>query len=170
MDAYLFRERVLEAAGRVRDRTGVDPLDVDESMAVTTDARLEILPGSIGLGLAAMGTAAGIACIGFLLAPQTGPGEFATWVLILVAVLLVLGSVACVGVARTAKARRPEHRRYEDAWAKLSTEVWPRARYQSWDGGPGTGASYSRTEFLIALRDDRPLDEFIRHAPFTRMP
>ena len=34
-----FRERVVEAAERVLERTGIDPLDADASRAVTTAAR-----------------------------------------------------------------------------------------------------------------------------------
>ena len=167
-----FRERVIDAADRVFERTGVHPLDVARSMAITTDARLELLPGSLGLGLAAMAVATSIACVGFLVAPGTGPGLPVTAAFALLAALLFAGAAACVLVSRAAKARRPENNRYEDAWARLAVEVWPPARYQSFDGtvGSASGSPYSRTEFLIALRDFDSLENFAHRAPFTRMP
>lgn len=165
-----FRERVVEAAERVRERTGVDPIDVEASRAAMTDARLEQLPVSIGWGLGAMGLAAGIASVGFIVNPATGPGIPLTGVFVGVALLLLLGSAACVFVARAARARRPARDRFDDAWARLAVEIWPAPRYQSWDGGVSSGASYSRTEFLVALEAGASLDDFERHAPIIRMP
>lgn len=166
----LFRDRVTEAAERVHARTGVDPLSVEASRAVTTDARLEQLPVSIGWGLGAMGLAAAIASVGFILAPETGPGIGATAVFVTMAIVLMLGSAACVVVSKAARSRRPHHDRFEDAWARLAVEIWPAPRYQSWDGGVSSGADYSRTEFLVALRAGERLDAFERRAPLTRMP
>ena len=165
-----FRERVVEAAERVLERTGIDPLDADASRAVTTDARLEQLPLSIGWGLGAMGLAAAIASVGFILNPATGPGIPLTGAFVVVALLLLLGCVACVVVSRAARSRRPRHDLFDDAWARLAVEIWPAPRYQSWNGTVSSGASYSRSEFLYALRDGRPLDDFTRRAPLTRMP
>ncbi|MBC7725882.1 MAG: hypothetical protein H7146_14245 [Burkholderiaceae bacterium] len=167
-----FRDRVVEAAERVAGRTGIDPLDVRRSMAVTTDARLELLPGSIGIGLAAMAVAVTIACVGFLVDPRTGPGYGLVGVFAILDALLACGAAACVVVARSARTRRAENSRYEDAWARLAIEIWPSPRYQSWDGtlGSASGSPYSRTEFLIALRDYDSLENFLTRAPFTRMP
>ena len=165
-----FRERVIEAAERVRERTGIDPLDLDASRAMMTDARLEQLPFSIGWGLGAMGLAAAIASIGFVVNPGTGPGLPLTGAFVVVALILMLGCAACVVVSRAARLRRPDHNRFDDAWARLAVEIWPAPRYQSWDGSVSSGASYSRTEFLAAVRAKLPLDEFERRAPLTRMP
>lgn len=165
-----FRDRVYSAADRVEARTGIDPLDLRQSMAATTDARLEMLPRSIGIGLWAMAVAVAIASLGFLIDPDTGPGYAGTAVFVVVGAVLAVGSAACVVIARAARSRRPQRDRYEDAWARLAVEVWPAPRYQPWDGARTGGEGYSRTEFLIALRDDDRLDRFLRRAPFTAMP
>ncbi len=170
MQHQYFRDRVVDAAERVETRTGVDPLDLDRSTAATTDARLELLPGSIGIGLGAMAIAAALACIGFIVTPGGSPGTPLTALFVIVSIALGLACAATVLVSRAARGRRPARDRYEDAWAKLAVEIWPPPRYQSWDGGAASGASYSRTEFLVAVRDGRALDEFERRAPLTRMP
>jgi hypothetical protein len=168
-----FRRRVQEAAARVEARSGIDPLSVARSMAVTTDLRLEKLPGAIGWGLAAM--SAGAAVAGFRLL-TSGAREGTALVdapvaggLVVLAILLASGAVACVVLARAAHARMPDHLRYEDAWAKLAVELWPVARdgrlVATADSGP-----HSRTEFLLAVRDGRPLGAFEHRAPFTRNP
>ena len=164
------RLRLLEAAHRVESRTGINTLDVSRSMAVTTDSRLELLPKSIGIGLAALAAAVALVCLRFLLEPTSGPGFSATAIFILVDVLVWLGVVACVAVARAARSRRPENDRYEDAWALFAVEIWPAPRYQPWNGARSQGSGYSRTEFLIAVRDGVPLDAYLHRAPFTRMP
>lgn len=165
-----FRDRVYSAAERVEARTGVDPLDLRRSMAATTDDRLEMLPRSIGIGLGAMAFAVAIASLGFLIDPATGPGYAGTTVFVVVGAVLAVGSAACVVIARAARARRPQRDRYEDAWARLAVEVWPAPRYRSWDGAHTAGSGYSRTEFLMALRDGEALDRFRLRAPFTAMP
>jgi len=165
-----FRDRVYAAAERIEARTGVDPLDLRQSMAATTDDRLEMLPRSIGIGLGAMAFAVAIASFGFLLDPVTGPGYAGTTVFVLVGAVLAVGSAASVVVARAARSRRPQRDRYEDAWARLAVEVWPAPRYQLFDGVRSAGSGYSRTEFLLALRDDDRLDRFRLRAPFTAMP
>ncbi len=170
MLAHDNRLRLLDAAQRVESRTGIDPLDVTRSMAVTTDARLELLPKSIGVGLAALAGAVALVCLRFLLEPASGPGVAATGVFVLVDVVLWVSVVACVAVARAARSRRPQNERYEDAWAQFAVEIWPAPRYQPWNGGRAQGSGYSRTEFLIAVRDGAALDAYLRRAPFTRMP
>lgn len=164
------RLRLLEAAHRVETRTGVDPLDVTRSIAVTTDFRLELLPKSIGIGLASLAVAVALVCLRFLLEPVSGPGFTATAMFVLVDVLLWLGLAACVAVARAARSRRPVNERYDDAWAQFAVEIWPAPRYQMWNGASAQGSGYSRTEFLIAVRDGMPLDAYLRRAPYTRMP
>lgn len=141
-------------------------------MAITTDARRELLPGSIGVGLLSMAAATALACFGFLMDPVNGPGITLIALFVVLDALLLLGSVACVLVAYAARARRPENNQYEDAWARLAVEIWPPARYQSVDGtaGSASGSPHSRTEFLIALRDFDSLENFASRAPFTRMP
>ena len=169
MPAAEFRDRVLESAARVEVRTGTDPLDLSRSMAVTTDSRLEKLPGAVGLGAGAMAIAVGLACASFFASPESAPDDGIIWFLVVVALTLALACAACVVLARDAKSRRPAHDRYEDAWARLAVELWPAPRYRSRNYADGTGM-YSRTEFLIAVRDGGSLERFERHAPFTRNP
>lgn len=164
------RLRLFEAAQRVESRTGIDPLEVSRSMAVTTDSRLELLPKSIGFGLAALAGAVALVCLRFLFEPASSPGFAATAAFVLVDVLLWLSVVACAAVARAARSRRPQNERYDDAWAQFAVEIWPAPRYQPWNGARFQGSGYSRTEFLIAVRDGVPLDAYLRRAPFTRMP
>lgn len=164
-----FRIRVAETAARVEERTGIDPLDLDRSIGVTTDARLERLPGAIGFGLGAMGVATAIACVGFLSHPDAPPGTTAAWVFVLMTILLLGGAVACQIISRVARQRRPEGERYEDAWARFAVEIWPAQRYRNLRGADVVGAGYSRTEFLLALRRGSSLDGYSHHPPFTRI-
>lgn len=170
MDDGVIKERVIAAAARVTSRTGTDPLDADRSLAITTDARIEMLPGSVGLGLGIFAFAVTSLTFGwFGKAPQPLDLPVSATLSAIVTVML-LGVVACVLFARSARERRPMNSLYEDAWAQLAVEIWPAPRYQSWTGRPGTGADYSRSEFLIAVRDGSALERFERRAPFTRMP
>ena len=165
-----FRQRVNETASRVQERTGIDPLDISRSMAVTTDVRLERLPGSIGIGLGAMAAAGAIAMAGLFAEPSSGPPTTASWTVVVLIALLALGSAACVVVSRAAKRRRPRNADYEDAWARFAVETWPPPALQ--DGfrrSEGTGA-YSRLEFLVAVRDGSDLARYERHAPVVRIP
>lgn len=170
MDEGVFRERVLAAASRVEARTGTDPLDLDRSMAITTDARLELLPRSVGLGLGIFAFAVSSLAFGWLGRDAGVPDVSVTVTLAAIIAVMLLGVVACVLLARSARERRGMHSLYEDAWAQLAVEIWPAPRYRSWDGRPSTGAVYSRSEFLMALRDGKALDRFELRAPLTRMP
>lgn len=164
-----FHHRVLGTAARVQARTGIDPLDLALSMAVTTDARLEKLPGSIGIGLGAMAIAATISTVGLLTQSQPVSNYSVLGVLVVLIIALACGSVACAMIARAAVARRAVNNRYDDAWAQLAVEVWPGPRYRSWTNGPGAASGYSRTEFLLALERGDSLALFERHAPFVRL-
>lgn len=166
-DGMEFRERVQDAAARVAERTGVDPLDVRAAMAVATDARLELLPQSVGIGAGLMAAGVFAVCARFLADPGGGPGFVVTAMLVVVAILLALSCAACVLIARAARGRRPERHRYEDAWARLAVELWPAPRLQQWSAA--SVPVYSRTEFLMAVRGGGGLDRFARHAPVTRM-
>ncbi|MEY2849094.1 MAG: hypothetical protein RI885_1761 [Actinomycetota bacterium] len=170
MDEAVFRERVIAAAGRVRERTGIDPLDVHRSMAITTDARLELLPRSVGLGLGIFAFAIGVLLSGRLTGGAPDPDFSVDATLAAIIVVMLLGVAACALFARSARERRPMNSLYEDAWARLAVEIWPAPRFRSWDGRPSTGSVYSRSEFLIALRDGAHLERFEERAPFTRMP
>lgn len=170
MEAPSFRSRVTDAAARVAERTGVDPLDLRRSMAATTDARLEMLPRSVGIGCALLAAAILVMIVRFLVAPAAGPGDAATAGFAAVDVALFGAAAATLVIARAARARREDDAGYEDAWARLAVEVWPAPRYQSWNGRPGTAGVYSRTEFLVAVGSGADLSGYERHAPFTRLP
>lgn len=166
----VFRDRLIEAADRVADRTGVDPLDLRRSMAITTDARLELLPRSVGLGLGVFAVVIMMLIFGWIGNPADSPSMTVTATLMAMDIAMFLGVATCLQLARAARSRRAENDMFEDAWAKLAVEVWPPPRYQSWDGSPSSGAGYSRTEFLMAVQSGKPLDDFARRAPLTRMP
>ncbi|MBC7518732.1 MAG: hypothetical protein H7248_07620 [Microbacteriaceae bacterium] len=170
MELADFRIRVLETATRVEARTGIDPLDTTLSMAVTTDARLEKLPGSIGIGLGAMAIAATVSTSGLIASVRSAPNYAVLGLLVVLIVALAGGSVSCALIARAAVSRRAANNRYDDAWAQLAVEVWPAPRYRSWADGPGAASGYSRTEFLLALGRGESLENFARHCPFVRMP
>lgn len=169
-----FRQRTTDAAQRVAERTGVDPLDLDRSMAVTADSRLELLRGSIGIGAGLMSVAAAVVGASTLVAPSpqsSDGGQLGVGLgLIGTAAAFAVVVLTTVVVARAARTRRPTNELYEDAWARLAVELWPVPRYQGFGTYSGTAASYSRTEFLIAVRDGADLERFARHAPFTRNP
>lgn len=168
-----FRERTTDVAARVNARTGVDPLDLRRSMAVTSDARLELLPASVGIGAGLMSVAVAVVGFGMLVAPDVANLSTGVGIglgLVGVALVFAIGLAITVVLARAARGRRPTNELYEDAWARFAVELWPAPRYQGFGTVSGSAASYSRTEFLIAFRDGVDLERFARHAPFTRNP
>ncbi len=167
-----FRQRMTDVAARVTARTGVDPLDLSRSMAVTSDSRLELLPASVGIGAGLVSVAVAVVGLGILIGPDADDGASLGVGLGLMCVALVfaIGVVSTVVTARAARGRRPINELYEDAWARFAVELWPAPRYQGYGTFTGSAASYSRTEFLIAVRDGADLERFARHAPFTRNP
>ena len=138
---------MLETAARVEARTGINPLNTTLSMAVTTDARLEKLPGSIGIGLGAMAIAATVSTVGLLVQSQPTLNYLGFGLLVVLITALAGGSVACAVIARAAVSRRGANNRYNDAWAQLAVEVWPAPRYRSWANGPGAASGYSTPNF-----------------------
>lgn len=168
-----FRQRTMDAGARVAARTGVDPLDVRRSVAVTADSRLELLPASVGIGAGLMALAAAAAGFGMLVDPTAAVGGSGIGVglgLMCAASIFTLAVASTFVLRRTARGRRPMNELYEDAWARLAVELWPAPRYRGSGPFAGSAASYSRTEFLIALRNGADLERFALHAPFTRNP
>ena len=107
---------------------------------------------------------------GILIAPDATTGVGVGLGLVCVGLVFAITVVITVVVARAARGRRPVNELYEDAWARLAVELWPAPRYRGHGAFTGSAASYSRTEFLIAVRDGSDLERFSRHAPFTRNP